>query len=68
MQQNTKILQAVSQEAPTMQFSERVEGILRPNPFTRGLLTVRKQSPVIQFSHVQSNSNLCIFFENRSSQ
>lgn len=37
MQQKAKILQTVSQEAPAMQFSERGERILRPNPVTRGL-------------------------------
>ena len=37
IQRKAKILQAVSQEAPAMQFSERGESILRPNPVIRGL-------------------------------
>lgn len=37
MQQKAKILQAVAQEAPEMQISERRERILMPNPVTRGL-------------------------------
>lgn len=68
MHEKVKILQAVSQEAPTMQISERGANILRPNPVTRGLQTMRKQSPDIQFFHVQSNSDLCLVLVNRSKE